>query len=196
MSSATAGTLSSIQPTSSRPSIIAAESSLRQTSARATISSRRLITTTRSIATSLSFPFPSSNNMPTSGDDIRSQYNKAATGIKTGAIVGGVLGGVAIIAFVVIVIFIVRRSNRRTAEKLKMQQNNAQYMQQRQQYTYGAPPSAPAPQYMPEMQHPKDVPPSFRAQEVPGGVNQVHEMQASTGAPKELPAGDGGARGP
>lgn len=152
-------------------------------------------------ATSLSFSFPSSANMPTTGDDIRSQYNKAANGIKIGAIVGGVLGGIALIAFIVIVIFIVRRSNRRTAERLKMQQNNAQFMQHRH-HTYGAPSpipasaSTPAPSYIPEMQQPKDVPQSFRPQEVYGGVNQVHEMQAGAGALKELPVGSGGGGRP
>tara|TARA_R110002003_G_scaffold463_2_gene20034 strand:+ start:8149 stop:8541 length:393 start_codon:yes stop_codon:yes gene_type:complete len=125
----------------------------------------------------------STNDIMSTGNDIKSQYNKTANGIKIGAIVGGVLGGVALIAFIVAVVIIVRRQNRRTAEKINMQHANARYAQpQPQQYTYSTTESAP----MLEMEHPKDVRHHLQAQEMGGGVNQVHELR--TGGPQELPA--------
>jgi hypothetical protein len=127
----------------------------------------------------------STNDIMSTGNDIKSQYNKTANGIKIGAIVGGVLGGVALIAFIVAVVIIVRRQNRRTAQKINMQHADARYAQpqpQPQQYTNTTTESAP----MLEMEHPKHVPHHLQAQEMGGGMNQVQELR--TGGPQELPA--------
>ncbi|KAF1842743.1 uncharacterized protein K460DRAFT_133983 [Cucurbitaria berberidis CBS 394.84] len=124
-----------------------------------------LQTSSRSITnmTTVSPPRTSSSTTASNPD--------ADKAIRNGAIAGGVVGGLAVIGIVVIVLYWIRRRNPRPVKESTKHVDDVE-----RAFPTAAPSEYQYHAAVPEMEQPARLPPSFRPQEVPGGVNQVYEL--------------------